>query len=395
MIERAKTKFGLLPCLSRCSRNAGQKAALELTAVIRGDRCEGVTAVFSMAAMRNLIMTSLLVIGFTAVLSAGAALAGDTAVEVDIHDPAMAEQNGTYTLYSTGPGIPFYSSKDRVHWSARGRVFASEPTWGRSITARFDGHIWAPDISYAGGWYYLYYSVSGFGKNDSAIGVAVNKTLDPASPDYKWDDKGIVIRSVAGRDDWNAIDANVIADDKGTPWMVFGSFWSGIKLVKLNADRLGLAVPEEWHTLAAHPRTTVEDVKAPGDGAIEGPFLFKRAGYYYLFVSTGFCCRGKASTYRIALGRAKDITGPYLDRNGRDMAAGGGTPLISQNPKWSGWGGQGVYRFGDKDYVVMHAYEAADNNFHRLKILVLDWDADGWPAVDGAALDRFHTTLKP
>lgn len=338
-------------------------------------------------------MTSLHIICLTAAtLLAGACAA--SASEVDIHDPAVATDGGTYYLYSTGPGIPFYSSKDRVHWAQRGRVFATEPSWGRTITPRFNGHIWAPDVSYAGGKYYLYYAVSGFGKNDSAIGVTVNKTLDPASPDYKWDDQGIVLRSVAGRDDWNAIDPNVIADDKGTPWMVFGSFWSGIKLVKLNADRVSLAAPEEWHTLASRPRPTAPDVKAAGEGAIEGPFLFKRADTYYLFVSTGFCCRGKNSTYRVAVGRSKDITGPYLDKDGHDMATGGGTALVSENPKWAGWGGQGVYRFGGKDYVVMHAYEAADNAFHRLKILAIDWDAAGWPAIDGAALDRFHTTLQ-
>lgn len=76
------------------------------------------------------------------------------------------------------------------------------------------------------------------------------------------------------------------------------------------------------------------------------------------------------------------------------MAAGGGTALVSENPKWAGWGGQSVYSFGGKDYVVMHAYEAADNNFHRLKILAIAWDAAGWPAIDGATLDHFHTTLK-
>lgn len=316
-----------------------------------------------------------------------------TLPEIDIHDPALAKNGATYYLYSTGPGVPFYSSKDMVHWTERDRVFATEPSWAHKVTARFNGHVWAPDVDFADGKYYLYYSVSGFGRNDSAIGVTINKTLDPASPDYRWDDKGIVVRSVAGRDDWNAIDANVITDAGGTPWMAFGSFWSGIKLVKLNADRISLAEPEEWHTIAARPRAAV-DARQPGDGAVEGPFLFMKGDYYYLFVSTGLCCRGKASTYRVAVGRSKAVTGPYLDKEGHDMAAGGGTPLVSENPRWAGWGGQGVYSFGGNDYVVMHAYEAADNNFHRLKILAITWDDAGWPSVDGRALDKFHTTLK-
>lgn len=315
------------------------------------------------------------------------------APEVDIHDPALAEDGGSYYLYSTGPGVTFYSSKDLLKWSSKERVFAGEPNWARKVASGFNGHIWAPDLSYANGRYYLYYSVSGFGKNDSAIGVTINKTLDPSSPEYKWEDKGIVLRSVAGRDDWNAIDANVIEDAGGTPWMVFGSFWSGIKLVKLSADRIHLVEPQEWHSIAARPRSAAE-AKMPGEGAVEGPFLFHKGGYYYLFVSIGYCCRGKASTYRVAVGRSKEITGPYLDKEGVDMEKGGGTPLVSENPKWAGWGGQGVYSLGGKDYVVMHAYEAADNDFHRLKILPITWDGAGWPSVDGAALDRFHTTLK-
>jgi arabinan endo-1,5-alpha-L-arabinosidase len=333
----------------------------------------------------------------TVAILAAAVLGGicwaQSSSEVDIHDPAMGTDGGRYYLYSTGPGIPFYSSKDRVHWAAGGRVFAGEPAWGRGVAAGFNGHVWAPDVVRHDGKYYLYYSVSGFGKNDAAIGVTVNKTLDPASPDYKWDDKGIVIRSVAGRDDWNAIDPNVITDAKGEAWMTFGSFWSGIKLVKLNADWTGLAEPQDWHTLAARPRTAVPDARNPGDGAIEGPFLFRRGDYYYLFVSTGYCCRGKASTYRVAVGRAKEITGPYLDKDGRDMAAGGGTPLLSENKAWAGWGGQGVYKFDGKDFVVMHAYEAADNDFHRLKVLPIAWDAAGWPSVDGHSLDTFHAPL--
>jgi arabinan endo-1,5-alpha-L-arabinosidase len=313
--------------------------------------------------------------------------------EVDIHDPAMAMDGKAFYLYSTGPGVPVYSSNDRIHWQARGQIFSEAPSWTHSITPRFNGHIWAPDVFARGGKYYLYYSISGFGKNDSAIGVAVNSTLDPSAPGYKWEDRGAVVHSVAGRDDWNAIDPNVIADDKGTLWMAFGSFWSGIKLVKLNADGTALAEAQEWHSIAARPRPEGTDVRDPGAGQIEGPFLFHKNGYYYLFVSTGLCCRGKASTYRIAVGRASDITGPYLDQDGRDMMKGGGTPLIADNKAWAGWGGNGVYSVGAKDYVVMHAYEAADNDFHRLKVLPIAWDAKGWPSIDPRALDSFHAYL--
>lgn len=324
---------------------------------------------------------------------AGGQLSAKPLNEVDIHDPAIAKEGDTYYLYSTGPGVTFYSSKDKKKWVARGRVFPTEPAWAQSVASGFSGHIWAPDVVYHDGNYYLYYSVSGFGKNDSAIGVTVNKTLNPDSADYKWEDRGIVLRSVAGRDLWNAIDPNVIVDGNGTPWMTFGSFWSGIKLVKLNASWTAPAEPEEWYSLAKRERSVLQDDRLAGPAQIEGPFLFKKADYYYLFVSTGLCCRGKNSTYRIEIGRSKNLTGPYLDKQGRDMAKGGGSPLIAENNKWAGWGGNGVYAFDGNDYVVFHAYEAADNNFHRLKIAKITWDATQWPTVDAKALDDYRGIL--
>jgi arabinan endo-1,5-alpha-L-arabinosidase len=324
---------------------------------------------------------------------AGRGLCAAPLNEVDIHDPAMAKEGSTYYLYSTGPGVTFYSSKDMIHWRARGRVFPTEPSWARSVNGAFNGHIWAPDVTFHDGKYYLYYAVSSPGVADSAIGVTISKTLDLSSPLYKWEDQGIVLRSIGGRDLWNAIDPNVIVDEKGTPWMVFGSFWSGIKLVKLNASWTGLADPQEWHALAKRERSVFVDDKSFGPAEIEGPFLFKKDGYYYLFVSWGKCCIGKNSTYRIMVGRAKDITGPYLDRDGREMLKGGGTPLFPEDKAWAGWGGQGVYTFDGKAFVVFHAYEAADNNFHRLKIVQMKWDAQAWPVIDGKAIDTYHSIL--
>ncbi len=320
-------------------------------------------------------------------------LAAKSLRQVDIHDPAIAEDNGIYYLFSTGPGITFYSSKDMVHWVLQGRIFPSAPVWARSVASNFDGHIWAPDISRHNGRFYLYYSVSGFGKNDSAIGLTINKTLNPDSPNYKWVDQGIVIRSVAGRDLWNAIDPNLIVDDHGTPWMAFGSFWSGIKLVKLNKTMTAPAEPQEWYSIAKRYRPPFMDDKKAGPAQIEGPFIFKHGDYYYLFVSTGLCCRGKNSTYRIAFGRSKDITGPYLDEKSRDMGKGGGTPLLKENRRWAGWGGESVYDFNGKDYIVFHAYENADNNFHRLKIAQIKWNAAQWPTVDGNTLDSYRGFL--
>ncbi len=328
-------------------------------------------------------------------LAAGLALAtlvnAEDPVQVDVHDPALAKEGDTYYLFSTGPGITFYSSKDMKTWKLRGRVFPGEPSWARGVASRFNGHIWAPDIVHHEDKYYLYYSVSSFGQNSSAIGVTISRALDPSSPDYKWEDQGIVVRSVPGRDLWNAIDPGVVADGDGTPWMAFGSFWSGVKLVKLSSSWTALAEPQEWHSIAKRERSVLVDDSVAGPAEIEGPFLFRKGEYYYLFVSWGLCCRGKDSTYRIVVGRSKDVRGPYLDKEGKGMAQGGGTLLLGGNKDWYGRGGNSAYTLDGKDFLVFHAYEAADRGLQKLKIAEMTWDDMQWPVVDERVVDEYRS----
>lgn len=124
------------------------------------------------------------------------------AKQVEVHDPVMTKEGDTYYVFSTGMGITYYESKDMKNWQLTGRVFKDEPSWAKRVASDFGGHLWAPDVYQKEGKFYLYYSVSAFGKNTSAIGVTVNETLDPKSPDYKWIDHGIVIQSVPERDNW-------------------------------------------------------------------------------------------------------------------------------------------------------------------------------------------------
>ena len=314
-------------------------------------------------------------------------LAACQAKPVSVHDPVMAKEGKTFYLYSTGPGISFYSSTDMLNWRSEGRIFKADPTWAKKAAPSFDGHIWAPDIHFHNGKYYLYYSVSGFGKNTSGIGVTTSPTLDPRSANYKWTDQGLMLQSVPTRDDWNAIDPNIIEDDKGVPWMSFGSFWSGLKIVKLDASRTRLAEPQVWHNLA---RLELPDTKATPN-EIEGPHILKKNGYYYLFASWGLCCRKKEITYRVVVGRSKQLTGPYLDRAGKDMNAGGGSPVISGNATWKGMGHNSAYTIDGRDLLVMHAYETADDYKQKLKIMDVKWDKDGWPMVDPLDLDRYQS----
>jgi arabinan endo-1,5-alpha-L-arabinosidase len=331
-----------------------------------------------------------------------------------IHDPVMARQGDRYYVFGTGRGVTVASSIDRVNWEREPSVLEATPEWVLKILPDFGGRgsFWAPDIYHHDGTYYLYYSVSSFGRNNSAIGVATNRTLDSKSPDFKWVDRGMVVNSVAGRDMWNAIDAQVLHDEAGVPWMTFGSHWGGLKLFRLDASLTKLPDSPsqwEWHTIAARNRYWKLDDRDAGDsanpeldydalypaeifqlnqasenGAIEAPFIFRKNGLYYLFASWDRCCRGANSTYKVVVGRSRDIRGPYVDREDERMDWGGGTLVVKnfeESPRWAAGGHNSVYTWDGKDYLVFHAYEHEGRGASRLVIKEIEWDPQGWPSV--------------
>lgn len=308
--------------------------------------------------------------------------------DISVHDPVMTRQDSTYYIFCTGNGIAMWSSKDRLHWKAEKPVFAIAPQWAVDAIPGFKGHIWAPDISFYNGLYYLFYSVSAFGKNTSAIGVATNTTLHTDDPAYHWVDHGKVIQSIPGKTNWNAIDPNLITDKDSTPYLVFGSFWDGLKLVKLNKDRLSVAEDlDKIPTIATRKKTTSEDLPAvdgnpvdAGGNAIEAPFIFKHGKYFYLFASIDYCCKGPKSTYKMIIGRSQKLMGPYVDKEGIAMNKGGGSILLAGDEYWYGVGHNGISTFDGVDYIIFHGYDAADRGISKLRVERLDW-VDDWPVV--------------
>ena len=325
--------------------------------------------------MRNFYKITCLFFGLILCLITNA----QTDTSISVHDPVIIRQDSTYYIFCTGFGISVFSSTDMKYWKKEKPVFNSGPQWAMEAIPGFRGHIWAPDISYHNGQYYLYYAVSAFGKNTSAIGVATNKTLDPSNKNFTWIDHGKVIQSVPGRDMWNAIDPNLIVVDN-EPWLTFGSFWNGIKLVRLDSSLTKPAEPEKWYTIASRPRNAIFPDSVAGDAAIEGPFIFKKDNYYYLFVSFDYCCRGEKSTYKMMVGRSENVYGPYVDRDGVPMNLGGGSLVLEGDKNWYGVGHNAVANFNGIDYLVFHGYDAHDNGKPKLRIEKLNW-INGWPVV--------------
>jgi len=304
--------------------------------------------------------------------------------DLRVHDPAMIRQGDTFYVFSTGGGpgrgiIYIRSSKDLHTWSRCGSVFETLPEWAKQEIPGARS-AWAPDVSFFNGKYYLYYSVSMFGRNDSAIGLATNVTLDPNSPDYHWEDQGMVVRSVAGRDNYNAIDGNLVLENPNRAWLCWGSFWSGIKMRRIDMATGKLSdVDTTLYSLAARPRETLGP-GAVGADAVEAPFIARHGDFWYLFVSFDLCCRGVKSTYKIMVGRSQDVTGPYRDRDDRLMTEGGASLVLeATTPNWRGPGHCAIVQDVSGDYMVFHAYGGRTGR-SELKISTIVWE-DGWPRV--------------
>ena len=306
-----------------------------------------------------------------------------------VHDPVMAKEGDTYYIYATGMGIQQITSKDRKTWTVLPQpVMTVIPGWTTDSVPGFGSHVWAPDVIQWHGRWWMAYSCSTFGKNGSAIGLLSSRSLAA----NLWKDEGCIVCShdwkVDGEgktsgDNWNAIDPNFVIDDKDNPWLVWGSFWDGIQLARLDTT---MHLATKPMTIAR--RYSPDDQNAAenptsrfaGRNAIEAPFIFRHGDYYYLFVSWDYCCRGAKSNYRVAVGRSKQVSGPYLDRNGKDMLVGGGTIFLEGDKKeWEAAGHCAAYTFDGEDVFICHGYSATHNGAAMLIQRPISWTADGWP----------------
>ena len=303
------------------------------------------------------------------------------------HDPVMAFEDGTYYLYATGHGISMATSKDRNTWTVYPKgVLERVPQWTFDSVPDFKGHIWAPDVIRWHDKWWMMYSCSSFGVNTSAIGVMSNVTLNPQADDYHWQDYGPVVVSHK-QDNWNAIDPNIVIDDNDKPWVVWGSFWDGIQMAPLD-DTMHILSGYKPQTIArryapgCEPDEPNPTSKFAGPNAIEAPFIFKHNGMYYLFVAWDYCCRGSLSNYRVAVGRSLSVSGPYQDRNGKDMRLGGGEIFIEgDKTEFEALGHCSVYNFDGEDWFFCHGYSVSKNGAPLLVQRKIAWTADGWPVV--------------
>jgi arabinan endo-1,5-alpha-L-arabinosidase len=290
---------------------------------------------------------------------------------IRVHDPStIVKCDNEYWVFYTGRGVPSYHSRDLMTWQSGPQVFTNAPAWTEEAVPAHRGlGYWAPDVMRVGDRYLLYYSISTFGKRDSAIGLATNPTLDPTDPAFGWKDQGEVIRSTS-TNNFNTIDPAIFHDTNGSLWLSFGSYWSGIKLIQLDSKTgKRIATDSPIHSLAH-------------SDSIEASYLYQHGGYYYLFLNWGACCRGTNSTYEIRVGRSKEITGPYLDQSGVDMRNGGGTLFLGTQQEFIGPGHAGIYSENGTNWFSCHFYDGSNpRGPGTLAILPMRWTTNDWPEI--------------
>jgi arabinan endo-1,5-alpha-L-arabinosidase len=298
-------------------------------------------------------------------------------------DPSIIRAGSTYYAFSTdvvGAGIsshlPIRCSQDKLSWRTCGSIFPdSLPAWVSNAIPGNTG-LWAPDVSYFNGEYHVYYCASILRSQQSVIGLATNKTLDPIDPAYHWVDRGLVLASHTG-DDFNALDPNILIDRDGRVWLTYGSYWSGIKQREIDPTTGRLSTSNSTRfNLATRPSVS--------RNPIEGASLIHHGDYYYLFVSVDFCCEQQTSqdNYKQAVGRSSSPHGPFVDESGTPLLYGGGTVLLQGNTSWNAPGGGSAFisADGSDSLIVFHAQNLKHAAIPYQWIKSLSWEND-WPVI--------------
>ncbi|MBA2315499.1 MAG: family 43 glycosylhydrolase, partial [Chloroflexi bacterium] len=260
--------------------------------------------------------------------------------------------------------IPMFSSTDLVNWTYEGDAFTERPGWVAD-----DVGMWAPEVTYLNGRYYLYYTAPWTDAGGSAIGVATSDS--PLGP---WVDSGDPVVDPICCFQW-VFDPEIVMVD-GQPWIFFGSYFGGIRARQLTEN--GTEAPD-----AGQVQITI-------DNRYEGAEVVFRDGWYYLFVSASNCCAGPLTGYGVFVGRSQDPLGPYVDQEGVSLLDEnvGGTPVIYQNGnRWVGPGHNTVFQdFDGQWWTIYHAVDVNDPYFEgevgftKRPILLdaIDW-VNGWP----------------
>lgn len=296
------------------------------------------------------------------------------------HDPDIIRYEDGYALMTTDNHLLMQTSEDALNWKKGEPAMPQFEKWLYNYAPNMID-IWAPDIHYIGGEYRVYYCGSEMGIRSSGMGFMSSKEIDPTKPGYGWTDQGEVIHTVKS-DAYNAIDAAVYQDLQGKVWMAFGSWGTGIHIIELD-EKTGKPVKSAEQINIANR----------GGAGVEGASIIEHNGKYFLFTAWDNCCKtGKnldGNSYKTVVNRANTITGPYLDRTGKEALKGGGTILLQRYGRYYGPAGGEAFEDVNRLRFVNHYYDKNDTGRAKIQVRDIVFTEDNWPELGQPFMGRY------
>jgi xylan 1,4-beta-xylosidase len=276
----------------------------------------------------------------------------------DHPDPSIIRVGSEYWATATtsqwAPIFPLLRSRDLVNWTQEGAVFQEPPAWS-------SGSYWAPEIAEHKGRFFVYYTAR---RRDGPLCVAVATASRPIGP---WTDRGPLVCQEVG-----SIDAAPVTGEDGVRYLVWKEDGNSRKLpTPLWAQPLS----DDGTVLVGKPTEILRNEAPWEEHLIEGPFILRRDGWFYLLYSAGACC-GRACDYRLGAARSRNILGPW-ERNP-------GNPILTGNDNWKCPGHGSIVTLADgRTYLLYHAYHPKDFQYAGRQGLLdeVRW-RNGWPTVN-------------
>jgi beta-xylosidase len=282
----------------------------------------------------------------------------------DFPDPSVIRVGNDYYATATSggwsPEFPILHSTDLINWKTIGAVFYDKPAWAK-------GDFWAPEIIADKGRYFVYYTARRDDGKDKkgTLCVAVAVADKPAG---HYTDKGTLVCQEMG-----SIDAFFVRDENGKPFLSWKEDGNDRgKPTWLYAQELD----ESGTKLLGKPYKLFRNTEPWENHVIEGTYILRRDGWFYLFYSGNACC-GRSCDYALGVARSKTLLGKW-EKNPAN-------PILKANDLWQCPGHGSLVKTPDgRDFLLYHAYRKGAIGFIIGREALLDEVKfqNGWATIN-------------
>ena len=314
---------------------------------------------------------------------AAAATYANPVFDVDFPDPTVVRaRDGHYYAYATqGPvggrnvNIQVARSRDLVAWEHLGDALPTKPAWANQTQM-----FWAPHVALHGDTYYMYFSADPNVKTGLCLAVATSK--NPAGP---FADVG---RPLKCGESFVNIDPMSFDDPAtGRKLLYWGSGFQPIRVQELADDRVSFREGTQPAELVRADRGV------PYHTLVEGAWVVRRGGWYYLFYSGENCCHGPLQLikYAVMVARSRSATGPF--ETFAEATGATDSVILRRSTRWLGPGHNSIFTdSAGRDWIAYHAIDASrpyldtavagDRAVRRVMLIDRVVWRGGWPRVE-------------